>query len=271
VICIDLRGYGASDRPASGPEGDSKRAMAADVMAVLDRLGEPTATIVGHDRGGLVAFRAALDHPARVERLVVVGAIPTLDMWDASTGATGVRGAHMFFLAQPSDFPERVILADPDMFFGHFLTMWRSRPGTVPDDVRGAYLAPLRSPEAVRAVCDDHRAGAFIDPDHDAADRAAGVQFFPEDCPIELIAAIEQAPPVRQADEPRPAAARDTRVGWSRHGPRDLRWPDHRTASRRACRARRQTSGRGPSPGQLALGEAIVKTAQPAVAQHPNR
>jgi haloacetate dehalogenase len=177
VICMDLRGYGASERPAAGPEGYSKRAMAADVIAVLDRLGEMTATIVGHDRGGLVAFRAALDHPARVVRLGVVGVIPTLDLWDAMTGAVAVHGAHLFFLAQPSDFPERVILADPDTFFGHFLTTWRTRPGTLPDEVRDAYLQALRSPEAIRAICDDHRASAFIDPDHDAADRAAGVRL----------------------------------------------------------------------------------------------
>jgi pimeloyl-ACP methyl ester carboxylesterase len=174
VICIDLRGYGASEKPATGPEGYSKRSMAADVIAVLDRLGEPTATVVGHDRGGLVAFRTALDHPTRVARLGIIGALPTLDLWDTVTGPVGVRGAHLFFLAQPSDFPERLIRTDPDRFFGHYLTMWRDRPATLPDEVREAYLEPLRAPDAIRAVCDDHRAGAFVDPDHDTTDRATG-------------------------------------------------------------------------------------------------
>lgn len=82
--------------------------------------------------------------------------------------AVGVFGAQAFFLAQPGGFPERVIRSDPDTFFDHFLQLWRSRPGALPDDVRCAYLESLRSPEAIRAVCD---------PDHDAADCAAGMQL----------------------------------------------------------------------------------------------
>jgi hypothetical protein len=85
--------------------------------------------------------------------------------------------AHLFLLAQPAGFSEQVVGADPDGFFGHFLSNWRGRRGALSDQVREAYLEPLRSPETIRAICDNHRANAVIDPDHDAVDRAAGVRL----------------------------------------------------------------------------------------------
>jgi haloacetate dehalogenase len=174
VVAIDLRGYGRSDRPDGGPEAYAKRVMAADVIGVLDHLGERRAAVVGHDRGALVAFRAALDHPDRVSHLGVFGVIPAIDLWDALGGVAGVFAWHLFFLAQPPDLPEQMIGADPARFFGHFLDTWLEEPDAIPADLRSAYVQRLRDPGAVRAVCDDYRASAFVDPADDRADREAG-------------------------------------------------------------------------------------------------
>jgi pimeloyl-ACP methyl ester carboxylesterase len=148
--------------------------MAADALGVMAALGHDRFAVAGHDRGALVAFRLGLDHPESVTHVVTVGVIPGLDMWDALRGVAGVFAWHLAFLAQPGDLPQRLIGADPEAFFGHFLDQWSQSPETVPDDVRRAYLAELRTADGIRGVCEDYRAGAFVDPAHDAADRAAG-------------------------------------------------------------------------------------------------
>jgi pimeloyl-ACP methyl ester carboxylesterase len=155
VICPDLPGYGESDRLGAGPEAFDK-------------------SVVGHDRGGLVAFRAALDHPDVVTRLGVLDILPTVDNWAALQGPAGVFAFHLYLLAQPSELPERLIAADPDTFFGHFLEVWTKQPGAIPAEVREQYLAATRRPEAVHAICDDYRASAFIDLLQDQRDQAAG-------------------------------------------------------------------------------------------------
>jgi haloacetate dehalogenase len=175
VVCPDLRGYGESDRPAEPRQvAYAKRTMAADAVALMERLGHRRFSIVGHDRGALVAFRAGLDHPERVERLAVMDVLPAADMWDALAGPGGVFAFHLYFLAQESDLPERMIAADPDTFFGHFLDRWVAVRGAIPPAVREVYLASFRRPEAIHAVCEDYRASAFVDPGHDRADRRAG-------------------------------------------------------------------------------------------------
>lgn len=115
-----------------------------------------------------MAFLAALDHPDAIERLAVLDVIPTVDNWAALTGAAGVFAFHLFLLAQPSDVPERMLAADPDAFFGHFLDHWVAGPGAIGDDARAAYLRAARRPEAIHAVCQDYRASAFVDGEHDA-------------------------------------------------------------------------------------------------------
>jgi pimeloyl-ACP methyl ester carboxylesterase len=168
VVCPDLPGYGASAVPASY----DKRATAATMVALMRQLGHERFSVVGHDRGALVAFRTAMDHPAFVDRLGVMSVIPTIDNWAALTGPAGVFAFHLYLLAQPTDLPERLIGADPDTFFGHFLDTWPATP--LPAEVRAAYLAAAARPEAIHAVCEDYRAGAFIDGEHDRADREAG-------------------------------------------------------------------------------------------------
>jgi haloacetate dehalogenase len=176
VICPDLRGYGDSDKPPgdAGHDQYSKRTMARDVLSLMTNLGLPRFNAVGHDRGALVAFRAALDHPEAVERLAVLDVIPTTDMWQSLTGVAGVFASHLYFLAQQPDFPERLIAASPDVFFGHFLDTWSKVPGAIPAPVRRHYLDACATPAATHAICEDYRASAFVDPGHDEEARRAG-------------------------------------------------------------------------------------------------
>lgn len=173
VICPDLRGYGASDKPAeAGPDTYAKRTMAADVVALARALGHERFALAGHDRGALVAFRAGLDHPSAVTHLACLDVLPTLDMWDVMHGTAATVGFHLYLMAQPPGFPEEFIAAAPDLFFGHFLDLWNNDPRSMPADVRAAYLAACRA--AVPSIVADYRASAGIDVTHDEADRAAG-------------------------------------------------------------------------------------------------
>jgi pimeloyl-ACP methyl ester carboxylesterase len=173
VICPDLRGYGASDKPAeAGPDTYAKRTMAADVVALAKALGHDRFALAGHDRGALVAFRAGLDHPAAVTHLACLDVLPTLDMWEVMHGASAAVGFHLYLMAQPPGLPERMIAASSDDFFGHFLDIWTGDPGAIPADVRAAYLDACRA--AVPSIVADYRASAGVDVDHDRADREAG-------------------------------------------------------------------------------------------------
>jgi haloacetate dehalogenase len=176
VICPDLRGYGASDKPAEdGPATYAKRTLAADVVALARALGHERFALAGHDRGALVAFRAALDHPETITHLACLDVLPTLDMWEAMHGTTAAVGFHLYLMAQPPGLPEQLISASPDAFFGHFLDIWSNDPQAIPADVRAAYLDACR--HAVPSIVADYRASAGIDVDHDQADRAAGNQL----------------------------------------------------------------------------------------------
>ncbi|MEU2879580.1 alpha/beta hydrolase [Streptomyces sp. NPDC007070] len=173
VICPDLRGYGASDKPAD-TDGTlyAKRTMAADVVALAGALGHERFALAGHDRGALVAFRAGLDHPDRVTHLALLDILPTLDMWDVLHGASAAVAFHLYLMAQPPGLPERMIAAAADDFFGYFLDAWTQSPEALPADVRAAYLAACRA--AVPSIVADYRASAGIDTAHDRADRDAG-------------------------------------------------------------------------------------------------
>ncbi|MFE4451712.1 alpha/beta hydrolase [Streptomyces sp. NPDC056796] len=173
VICPDLRGYGASDKPAAtGPDVYSKRTMARDVVRLAAGLGHDRFTLAGHDRGALVAFRAAMDHPDAVSRALFLDVLPTLDMWDALSGVSGAVGFHLYLMAQPPGLPEEMIQASADTFFAHFLDAWTNTPDAIPPDVRRHYLDA--SAAAVPSIVADYRASAGVDVGHDAADREAG-------------------------------------------------------------------------------------------------
>lgn len=173
VIRPDLRGYGASDKPAAADEHTySKRTMAADVVALAKALGHDRFALVGHDRGALVAIRAAMDHPATVTHLVSLDVLPTLDSWDVLHGTSAAVAFHLYLMAQPPGLPERMIAACADEFFGYFLDLWVGDPSAIPSGVRAEYLAASRA--AVPSIVADIRASAGIDVEHDRADRAAG-------------------------------------------------------------------------------------------------
>ncbi|WP_336488991.1 alpha/beta hydrolase [Methylobacterium nigriterrae] len=176
VVAIDLRGYGDSDKPESdGDHGPyAKRTMAADAVAVMRRLGYERFAAVGHDRGGRVAHRLALDHPGAVARLAVLDIAPTLTMYERTDRAFATRYFWWFFLIQPEPLPERMIGADPEGYLRHHLRGQSATPGIPAEPLIREYLRCYRGEGAIHAICEDYRAAAGIDLDHDRRDAAEG-------------------------------------------------------------------------------------------------
>lgn len=173
VICPDLRGYGASDKPAErDADTYAKRTMAADVVSLAHQLGHERFALAGHDRGALVAVRAGLDHPDPITHLAALDVLPTMDMWNILRGADAAVAFHLYLMAQPPGLPEQMISASADAFFGYFIDIWTQNPQAIPADVRAEYLKASR--EAVPSIVADYRASAGIDLQHDQADRTAG-------------------------------------------------------------------------------------------------
>ena len=168
VICPDLRGYGRSSKPSTTADHApySKRAMARDIVQVLQALGHDTFSVVGHDRGSYVALRLALDHPAAIERLVLIDCLPISEHLRRCTAEFAADWWHWFFFAQP-ETPERVINADPDAWYDGD----REAMGAENHD---EWLAAIRNPETVHAMLEDYRAGLGIDRANEEADRADG-------------------------------------------------------------------------------------------------
>ena len=175
VVATDLRGYGASSKPEGGENhvNYSKRAMALDQLQVMQKLGFSSFLVVGHDRGGRVAHRLALDHPEAVERLAVLDIAPTATMYAGTNRSFAEAYYHWFFLIQPFDLPERLIGANPEYFLRWTLNAWCKVDGAITDEAFAAYLQ-AQSPEAIHAACEDYRAAATIDLEHDLADERAG-------------------------------------------------------------------------------------------------
>jgi pimeloyl-ACP methyl ester carboxylesterase len=172
VLCPDLRGYGASDKPADDGQTYAKRTMAADVVAAARALGHDRFALVGHDRGALVAIRAGLDHPDVVTHLASLDVLTNLDTWDVLSGLSASVAWHLYLMAQPAGLPEAMIAGAADAFFGSFLDAWANDPAAMPAEVRAEYLRASR--EAVPSIVADYRASAHVDVEHDRADREAG-------------------------------------------------------------------------------------------------
>lgn len=172
VVAADLRGYGDSDKPEGGPNhvGYSKRAMAADQVGLMRALGHDRFAVIGHDRGGRVAHRMALDRPDVVERLVVVDIAPTATMYARTDKTFATKYFWWFFLIQPFDLPERMIGSDPAYFLRRHIAGQVKTPGAVEDVAFDEYLRCYRDPKTIHAICEDYRAAATIDLEHDAAD-----------------------------------------------------------------------------------------------------
>ena len=183
VVVPDLRGYGRSECVASDAQhaAYSKRAMARDCIALMGALGFERFGVAGHDRGGRVAYRLALDAPQRVSALATLDIVPTLDTWEALDFRAAFRTYHWFFLAQPEPLPERLIAADPDFYLERAMTSWSGAHAAFEPAAMEAYRAAFRRPEAIHAACEDYRAGFGVDVDNDRADRQAGRRIA---CPV---------------------------------------------------------------------------------------
>jgi haloacetate dehalogenase len=183
VVCADLRGYGRSGCPASTPDHTpyAKRAMAHDMVLVMERLGFPRFAVAGHDRGGRVAYRMALDHPSRVDRLAVLDILPTAMVWDRADARFALAFWPWSLLAQPEPLPERLLAAAPEAIVDDALGGWGSPAAVFPPKVRAAYVQALRDPAHIHAICEEYRAAVTLDREHDQADRKAGRRIV---CPL---------------------------------------------------------------------------------------
>jgi haloacetate dehalogenase len=205
VVAPDLRGYGASSKPPAGDDhaGYGKRAMARDQVEVMAALGFPTFRLVGHDRGARVAYRLALDHPRRVERLALLDIVPTLEQF-AQVDKGGALGSyHWYFLAQPPGFPERLIGNDAEFFLRHTLETWCGTPGAFAPEAMEEYVRAFKDPDVIRGTCEDYRAGATIDCDHDRENQERGDRIT---CPLLVL----------WGDKGRPHKRRQVMETWAR-------------------------------------------------------
>jgi haloacetate dehalogenase len=192
VVCADLRGYGRSGCPVSTSDHApyAKRAMARDMVTVMERLGFPRFAVAGHDRGGRVAYRMALDHPDRVDRLAVLDIVPTDAVWDRADAKFALGYWPWSLLAQPEPLPERILAAAPEAVVDDALGGWGSPAAVFPPKVRAAYVEALRDPAHAHAICEEYRAAATIDREHDKADRAGGRRIA---CPLLALWSAEGA------------------------------------------------------------------------------
>jgi haloacetate dehalogenase len=176
LVIPDLRGYGASSKPATDTEHlpYSKRVMALDIVEVMTALGFDRFDVAGHDRGGRVAYRLALDHPRRVRRIAVLDIVPTLEQFERLNRFSARQAYHWYFLAQPAPFPETLIGHDPDYFLSHTLESWCGTPGAFTSEAMAEYRMAFRDPAMIHATCEDYRAGITADCEFDEADRKAG-------------------------------------------------------------------------------------------------
>ena len=172
VVMPDLRGYGDSAKPAPDDThlNYSKRAMAQDQIDVMRALGFSRFQAAGHDRGGRVLHRLCLDHPEAVERAAVLDIGPTASMYAHTDKAFATAYFHWFFLIQSRDLPERMIGADPDGWLERLFGTWSRRPGVFTDDAVAEYARCFRDAACIAATCEDYRAAATIDLEHDSAD-----------------------------------------------------------------------------------------------------
>ncbi|WP_405136454.1 alpha/beta fold hydrolase [Nocardia sp. NBC_01388] len=176
VVVSDLRGYGDSSKPDSDPDHSaySKRAMAADQVGLMTALGHDRFAIVGHDRGGRVAHRLCLDHPERVDRAAVLDIAPTRHVFANVDRTLATVYDHWFFLAEEPDLPEVLIGGAPEYFLRRKLDQWSGPDAAFDEGAVSEYVRCFSEPDAIRASCEDYRAAASIDLEHDEIDAAAG-------------------------------------------------------------------------------------------------
>jgi haloacetate dehalogenase len=196
VVVADLPGYGSSFRPRPTPDhaAHSKRAIGDDLAQMMHALGYDQFAVAGHDRGGRVAYRMALDHPDRVTAVAAFDVVPTGDVWARADADLALTYWHWSFLAQPAPLPERLIGANPSTFFDvHVRGLGLGRKSdNYPPELMAIYRALLDDPTVVEGICEDYRAGAGIDREHDDADRSAGRRIR---CPVLVLWSAQGALP----------------------------------------------------------------------------
>jgi haloacetate dehalogenase len=173
VVAADLPGYGDSGKPPSTPDHEpySKRAMARVLVEAMSGMGFEAFHVAGHDRGGRVAYRLALDHPDRATKLAVLDIVPTGEVFRRMDGDL----AHAFWvwllLSQPADVPERIVGANPRLFLDYMLDQWSANPRAIAPEARAEYAAAFGNPESIHAICEEYRAAGTLDRSHDDVDR----------------------------------------------------------------------------------------------------
>ena len=186
VVATDLRGYGASEKPVGLPDHSnySKREMAKDQVAVMRKLGFESFNLCGHDRGARVSHRLAVDYPQAVQRLMLLDISPTLAMYEQTTMEFARAYWWWFFLIQPTPFPESMIAAAPETYLQKKIGWGHAGMSAFTPETYAAYLSYVSNPATMHAMCEDYRAAASIDLEHDRADRDAGKKIA---CPVYAI------------------------------------------------------------------------------------
>jgi haloacetate dehalogenase len=176
VVATDLRGFGDSGTPPTTPDHTpyTMREIALDQIEVMKALGHEQFAVVGHDRGARCAYRMALDHPAIVTRLAVLDVVPTGDVFHLADLEFAMGFWVWSFLAAPEPVPEELIGRAPDVFVNHLLDAWSEVPDAFPAEVRAEYVAKFTAPETIHSICEEYRAAAKLDREHDEADRVGG-------------------------------------------------------------------------------------------------
>lgn len=183
LVAADLTGYGASGKPTTDSSHTpySKRAMATDMHSVMTQLGHSQYSVAGHDRGGRVAHRLAVDHAANVSKLAVLDIAPTREMYANVTDQFARAYWHWYFLIQPAPFPENLIQSDTDAYLEFKCGLWSGDMSIFTPDALTAYKEAFKNPDTVHASCEDYRAAATIDITHDNEDDISGRRVV---CPL---------------------------------------------------------------------------------------
>ena len=185
VVVPDLRGYGQSRAHLPAEVASfAKAALALDQVELMDHLGFDRFAVVGHDRGGRVGYRLALDHPERVSAFASLTVIPTVEMWDRADKGFGLGAYHWFLLAQPYDLPERLIGVDPGYFLDYTLDRMAGDAALLDPRALDSYRRAFDDPAVRHAMCQDYRASAGLDDARDRADRDAGRSIA---CPVLIL------------------------------------------------------------------------------------
>jgi len=183
VVCADLRGYGRSGCPQSTPDHlpYSKRMIGQDMVDIMQHLGFEHFSVAGHDRGGRVAYRMALDHPEVITRLALLDIVPTETAWSRADSRLALSFWPWALLAQPEPLPEKILTGVPEAIIDDALTGWGTTAEVFPPEVRDAYVKSISDYEHAHAICEEYRAAATVDREHDKADRQNGRRIK---CPV---------------------------------------------------------------------------------------